>query len=146
MPESSRLRFFSAVGMLSRDFPDTYARISQQRRHHRCVLNVTRLSLVLRLFEARANSTSWRHHVTCRVHLTLLLAGTLNLREWTMQEWTYRHDMARVDIRTKVPQPWAGVCTWLAFGRCHTSRMCPSLRLNITETTGDRRLFTVGSQ
>ena len=24
--------------------------------------------------------------------------GTLNLRECIMQEWTYRHDMARVDI------------------------------------------------
>ena len=23
--------------------------------------------------------------------------GTLNLREWTMQEWTYRHDVERVD-------------------------------------------------
>jgi len=25
------------------------------------------------------------------------LTGTLNLREWTMQEWTYQHGMARVD-------------------------------------------------
>ena len=24
--------------------------------------------------------------------------GTLNLWEWTMQEWTYRHGMSRVDI------------------------------------------------
>jgi len=23
--------------------------------------------------------------------------GTLNLREWTMREWTYQHGMARVD-------------------------------------------------
>ena len=39
-----------------------------------------------------------RRYEICTLTSTfyLVILGTLNLREWTIQEWTYRHGVARV--------------------------------------------------